>query len=127
MTPFPAIVSMSVAITFTVVTPAAARPAAEGERLFKARCASCHATSSGPNRIGPPLAGVVGRMAGSVEGVRYSRALEGSEVTWSTETLDAYLANPRQFVPGTSMTVALRNASERTAIITYLEELAIDN
>lgn len=124
----PHVVAVSLAIAgFAATTSAAAQPNADGERLFRARCASCHAISPGQNRIGPPLAGVFGRTAGSVGGGRVSDALAQSGIAWDGETLDAYLANPRQLVPGTSMTVALRNAGERTAIIGYLEGLATDN
>ena len=107
-----------------VAIPAAAQEAAEGERLFRARCAACHAAGPGPVRIGPPLAGVVGRTAGSAEGARTSPALRQSGLVWSAQTLDAYLADPRRAVPGTTMTVALRDAGERAAVVAYLAGLA---
>ncbi|WP_051247993.1 c-type cytochrome [Inquilinus limosus] len=94
--------------------------AAEGERAFRTRCASCHSLDPGQNRAGPSLAGVVGRKAGSVEGARYSKALQESGVTWDAQSLDAFLADPRKTVPGTTMTVALRDAAQRAAIIAYL-------
>ncbi|NNH30321.1 c-type cytochrome [Rhizobium sp. SEMIA 4085] len=43
--------------------------ASRGEKLF-ARCSACHSVN-GQEKIGPSLAGVVGRKAGSVEGARY--------------------------------------------------------
>ena len=39
-----------------------------GETLFKKNCAVCHTLEDGKNKIGPSLAGVVGRKAGSVPG-----------------------------------------------------------
>lgn len=109
---------------FLVPLPAAAQqPAPDGERLFRTRCASCHSIDPGQNRIGPHLAGVLGRDAGSVEGARYSQALKAADLVWDEATLDSYLADPRGRVPGTTMTVALRNDTERAAIIAYLRDL----
>jgi cytochrome c len=102
-------------------TLAAAQDAAEGERLFRSRCGSCHTVTAGQNRIGPSLAGVVGRAAGSVDGARYSPAMQSSGITWDEQTLDRYLANPRATVVGTTMMIAVPNADQRGAIIAYLK------
>ena len=72
-------------------TPAASlgqSPAAQGATLFNARCAACHSLEAGQNRIGPHLAGLAGRTAGSVEGARYSAGLHESGIVWNAETLD---------------------------------------
>lgn len=106
---------------------AAAQSVADGQRLFQTRCASCHGIEAGQNRIGPNLAGIVGRKAGSLEGARYSRNLPASGLVWDVETLDAYLANPRQAVPGTTMTVSVPDAGQRGAIIAYLNSLYVAN
>ena len=109
----------------TVFAPSAlAQDAAAGERQFKARCGSCHSVEAGQNRIGPELSRVVGREAGSVDGARYSAALKRSGIVWDAGTLDAYLANPRQAVPGTSMPVGLTNAGQRAQVIEYLRSLS---
>jgi cytochrome c len=81
----------------------------------------------GQNRVGPHLAGVVGRRAGSVEGARYSSGFRELDITWDAARLDAYLANPRAVVPGTTMTVAVPSASERAGIIAYLQGLLAPN
>ncbi|TWI28291.1 c-type cytochrome [Mesorhizobium tianshanense] len=93
----------------------------EGERLFRQRCGTCHSLEPGQNRVGPHLSSVIGRTAGSVEGGRYSAALRESGIVWEGGILDAFLAAPRQAVPGTSMTVGVPNAAQRAAIIAYLE------
>ena len=49
-----------------------------GETLFKKNCAICHTLEAGKNKIGPSLAGVVGRKAGSVPGFAYSAANKNS-------------------------------------------------
>ncbi|TKT69916.1 c-type cytochrome [Aquamicrobium sp. LC103] len=94
---------------------------ADGERLFRQRCGTCHSPDPGQNRSGPHLAGVIGRAAGSIEGARYSKAMRESGVVWNDEALDNFLAAPRRMVPGTTMTVGVPDAAQRAAIITYLE------
>ncbi|MCV3207375.1 c-type cytochrome [Mesorhizobium sp. YC-39] len=100
---------------------AASAQQADGERLFRQRCGTCHSLEPGQNRVGPHLSGIIGRMAGSVEGARYSAALRESGIVWDSQSLDTFLAAPRQRVPGTSMTVGVPNAAQRAAIISYLE------
>lgn len=99
---------------------------ADGERQFRMRCASCHSLEAGQNRIAPHLAGIAGRPAGSVEGARYSAGLAQSGIVWDAESLDRYLANPRQAVPGTTMPVTLPNADQRGAVVDYLLTLSDD-
>ena len=106
---------------------ASAQDAATGERLFRQRCASCHTVQPGQNRIGPTLAGIVGRKAGSVEGARYSPKMRELDVTWDAAQLDSFIANPRAMVPGTTMTVSVANAADRASITAYLTGLAAAN
>ena len=94
---------------------------ADGERLFRQRCGACHTMEPGQNRVGPHLSGIVGRTAGSVEGARYSDAMRESGIVWDAQSLDTFLAAPRQMVQATTMTVGLPNAEQRAAIIAYLE------
>ncbi|CCV13940.1 cytochrome c family protein [Mesorhizobium sp. STM 4661] len=100
---------------------AASAQQADGERLFRQRCGTCHSLEPGQNRVGPHLSGVVGRTAGSVEGARYSAAMRESGIVWDAQSLDTFLAAPRQMVQGTTMTVGLPNAEQRAAIIAFLE------
>ena len=94
------------------------------ETLFKKNCAICHTLEAGKNKIGPSLAGVVGRKAGSVPGFAYSAANKNSGDIWDAQTLDTYLADPRKFMPGTKMVFAgLKNLQDRKALIEYLKGL----
>ena len=108
------------ALLWPGASPAQEPAATAGERLFRTRCASCHSLNPGENRVGPHLSGLVGRSAGSVEGARYSKALSASGFVWDDERLQDYLNNPRQAVPGTTMSVSIRDAAQRSAIISYL-------
>lgn len=78
---------------------------AAGAKAFGA-CANCHSLYPDVNMTGPSLAGVVGRMAGSLAGFpRYSAALASSGVVWDDRTLDAWLADPAGFIPHNLMTI----------------------
>ncbi len=92
-----------------------------GEAVFKRNCAICHSVEPGKNRVGPSLAGVVGRHAGSVPGFSYSSANANSGIVWTKEALDEYLVDPQKMVPGTLMIFpGLKNLEDRRAVIAYL-------
>jgi cytochrome c len=106
---------------------AGAQEAGDGERQFRQRCAACHALRAGQNKAGPHLGGIIGRRAGSVEGARYSRALQDLQIAWDEATPDNFLANPRKAVPGTTMMIGVPNESLRKAIIAYLKSVPPSN
>lgn len=120
----------SLLVGLVLVTPAclassaSAQDRAAGERVFS-RCAACHSFDPTARRAGPHLDEIVGRTAGGVEGFRYSKAMQSANedgLQWDVDTLDAFLAAPRDYLPGTSMRVAVPNAAERRALIDYLIE-----
>lgn len=110
---------MAIAGLFAPV--AAMAQQADGAQLFQQRCGGCHSVETGQNRVGPHLSGVIGRTAGSIEGARYSDAMRDSGIVWDNQSLDTFLAAPRQMVSGTTMTVSVPDVAQRAAIITYLE------
>jgi cytochrome c len=111
-------------VVFSVGAAQAAGDAANGEGIFKKKCAVCHAVEEGKNKVGPSLHGVVGRQAGTVDGFRYSSAMQSLDVVWDAETLDPYLEDPRGVVKGTRMAFpGLKDAGERADVIAYLETL----
>lgn len=83
------------------------------------RCQGCHSLDS--NRVGPRHRGVHGRVAGTVEDYRYSPALRDAGHTWTDETLDAWLANPGGFVPGSRMGFRLSDPQDRVDVIAFLK------
>jgi cytochrome c oxidase assembly protein subunit 11 len=89
-----------------------------GRRLFWDRCAACHNLSF--NMAGPALGGIVGRKAGSAPGYAYSAALRQSEIAWSADSLDRWLADPRAIIAGTKMPVSVVDALDRRDIIAFL-------
>ena len=115
------------ALAFAALAPSVRAQDAAGERLFRARCASCHSLEAGQNRIGPSLKGVIGRKAGSVEGARYSAGLRDLGITWDAAQIDRFLANPRAMVAGTTMAIAVTSAAERAALTAYLASQPASN
>ncbi len=88
-------------------------------------CAGCHALEPDRRRLGPSLAGVFGRRAGTVPGYRYSRALKESGILWNATTLDAWLANPAEFVSGSRMPFpGIGNPRDRADLIAFFERAA---
>jgi cytochrome c len=104
---------------------------AKGEKLFKGflNCSNCHSLEAGETKVGPTLAGLFGRKAGSVEGFdQYSEAMMNSGVVWDEETLNKFLKNPKEFIPGNSMMMEgyyirpVSSDQHRIDVITYLKE-----
>jgi cytochrome c len=60
----------------------------DGDRLFRSTCGICHTIQSGQNHLGPSLAGIVGRKAGTVPGYNYSDANKNSNLVWDEAQLD---------------------------------------
>lgn len=120
----PLLIALAALAMLEIPAPAMAQgdPVA-GKSLF-ARCAACHSAKPGENRMGPSLHGVVGRKAGVEPGFAYSPALKDSGLTWTPAELDAYLANPRQKVPGVRMIFGgLPSPTDRANLIAYLATL----
>ncbi len=91
-----------------------------GRKLFATQCSRCHTLDAA--RIGPPLAGVVGRRAGSVPGYSYSAALARSGIVWTPAALERWLAGPQADVPGALMPMAVPDTATRQAIVAYLRQ-----
>jgi cytochrome c len=112
---------VSLAVLAALAHPALAADADAGKTVFHAKCGICHSVVAGQNRIGPSLAGVVGRKSGMAPGYSYSDANKNSGKTWDEATLDVYLTNPKASIPGTKMTFAgLPDPTARANVIAYL-------
>jgi cytochrome c len=95
----------------------------DGERLFRSTRGICHTIQPGQNRVGPSLAGIVGRKAGTAPEFNYSEANKNSNVVWDEAQLDQYLADPKQFMPGNKMIYAgMKDAERRKTLIAYLRD-----
>ena len=106
-----------------IAGPAAAQAgdAAKGKVTF-ARCGICHSMTAGENKLGPSLAGVIGRKSGTLPGFAYSPAMKAKAIVWDAKSLDTYLTKPATMVPGTKMIFAgLPNPADRANVIAYLK------
>ena len=94
---------------------------AKGEQVFK-KCTACHTVDQGgANALGPNLWAVVGKPHAAHPGFAFSDALKGVPGNWDFKALDAWLANPKKYAPGTKMTFAgLGNPEDRANIIAFL-------
>ena len=85
------------------------------------------APENAKNLVGPSLAGVVGRKAGTVPGYHYSEANEKSGITWDEPTLKEYLKDPKAKVPGTKMVFpGLKSDDDIANVIAYLKQFGPD-
>lgn len=105
--------------------------AAKGEGVFK-RCQACHdGTKGGPNKVGPNLWGVIGRVVASHPGFNYSPAMKafsmGGKTHWDYQMVSDFITSPRDYVKGTFMTFAgLPDANDRANVIAFLRTLSDD-
>ncbi len=117
---------LTAALTLIMLTPAHAADAVLGERVAKL-CLACHSLTDSSNKTGPSLQGVFGRAIASAEGFSYSQALKtfgAANGIWNEPALVTFLENPRDIVPGTTMTFAgLRKPADRENLVAYLKTL----
>lgn len=96
-----------------------------GKKLAK-KCALCHTfKKGGPRKIGPNLWDIVGADKARWENFSYSAALAGVGGSWGYEELNAFVANPKAYIPGTKMTFnGLKELEDRADLIAYLRTLS---
>ena len=88
-------------------------------------CSACHeSTPKAAPSVGPNLFGVGGRKAGTAPDVDYSDALKNSGITWSADTLAAFILDPAKAVPGNKMDYGgATDAKAAKALADYLMSL----
>jgi cytochrome c len=78
-------------------------------------------------KLGPPLNGIEGRKAGTIEGFNYSEVNKSSGIVWSGATFDKYIRAPMQEMPGTRMSfVGIKNDKDIADLWAYLKQLGPD-
>ena len=112
---------LAVIVGGLAVTPALAQE--DSQTAFNTSCRTCHTMKEGDNRLGPSLAGIVGRKAGSLPGYNYSSSMKQSGITWDAATLDQFIANPDQVVSGNNMKPygGITDAAQRKLIVNFLQ------
>ncbi len=136
---------LSAGMAYADAHAASGDPAA-GEAVFR-QCAACHnvvndagdVLAGRPNiRTGPNLYGVPGRVAGSVEGFRYSpglQALNEAEVVWVEENFATYIQDPTGYIReatgddslrGSMAAQRMRGDTDAVDLYAYLASLAAE-
>ena len=62
--------------------------AAGGADVFNDNCIVCHSTEPGIQKLGPSLAGLVGRKSASLPDYPYSPAMTNAGLVWTKIALD---------------------------------------
>jgi len=98
-----------------------------GEKIA-AKCKACHSfDNGGPNRVGPNQWGIYGSHLAHKADFSYSAALlekKASVPVWDEAALDAFLAAPRDYIPGNKMQFnGIKNPAERADLIAWLKTL----
>lgn len=100
---------------------------AAGETIAKRQCVSCHTfTEGGKNGVGPNIYNTLGQpRAEGRAGFNFSAAVKGKPGAWGYEDLNAWLAKPASFAPGTRMAFAgINSEKQRADVIAYLRTLS---
>lgn len=117
-----------VAVGSTAVTSTV--HAADGEKAFK-KCQTCHDNKFKKNKVGPNLAGIVGKAAAAAEGYKYSQGMRDAAaggLVWTEENLVAFIINQKDFmknlkVDGSKMrfTTFKKKPDMAKAVVEYLK------
>ncbi len=104
-----------------------AQDVAAGEQSFN-KCRPCHDVGEDAKvKLGPPLNGLDGRKAGTVEGFNYSDANKNSGITWNQATFKQYINNPAAMVPGTRMAFSgIKDDGEVASLWAYVNQFTAD-
>jgi cytochrome c len=122
------LVAAALILTPLLLSAPAHADAARGERVFQ-RCGACHSVAEGATGMpGPNLRTVIGRRAGTLPGFEYSTPMidagKTDNIVWGPDTLDKYLTDPDDVVPGTAMRLNFQlSPDERHDVIDYLQQV----
>ena len=99
--------------------------AKKGKKVFK-KCKSCHSMEVDKHKIGPSLAGIIGRKAGTANGFKKYKALKGADFSWDEENISEFVQNQKKFLKskGQSTKIAMRvkiKAKDVNNLIAYLK------
>lgn len=92
-----------------------------GREIYVEDCRACHSGA-----IAPALKGLTSRPIASAPGYNYSEGLKQKaqgDASWTEAELDAYLADPRGYAPGSKMVLKVQDAQARADLIAFLKTM----
>ena len=103
--------------------PAFAGGDAEAGKKIYRKCKACHKLEEGKKGVGPSLWGVINRDIASVEGFKYSKALQELPGNWTATELSKFLTAPMKYAKGSKMAFGgLKKPKDIVDLLTYLNE-----
>ncbi len=99
----------------------------KGQAFVQEQCSACHTvTQGGANGVGPNLYGVLGGPMFAKAGFAFSTAAKGkASGNWDYAKMNAWLAAPASFAPGTAMSYpGIKNTQSRADVVAYLRTLS---
>lgn len=105
--------------------------AAKGEKVFK-KCKACHDVGEGAkDKTGPVLNDVIGRVAGTFEGHKYSDAMIAAGekgLVWNQEEIADFIEDPTKYLRDylddskarSKMTLKVRKEDQRKDVAAYI-------
>jgi len=117
--------SLILSTAFFASTAYAAGDAKKGKKVFN-KCKSCHTVKAGKHKIGPSLAGIVGKDAGKSAGFKKYKGLKGADWKWDEANLDGWLKDPKKWLKKkngkkSGMVFKLKKDKDRANLIAYLK------
>ncbi len=90
--------------------------------LLSLACQACHSLGAGEaHLLGPNLYGIFGRASAGSDDFDYSPELRSANLAWTPAALEAWLADPAEFLPGNNMVFAgYSSATDRRDLIAFL-------
>jgi len=116
------VVSAALVISVAFTAARADGDPKHGAKIYGS-CAACHSLEPNLHLTGPSLDGLWGKKAASAENfARYSSALKEQGFIWDEVSLNAWLTDPKAFVPSTYMTFrGIEDKEVRGDLIAFLK------
>jgi cytochrome c len=111
----------------SIIPLLASADVAKGSAFVQQQCSACHTLNQGGAAgVGPNLYGVLGGPMFAGAGFSYSDAAKGkAKGKWNYDNINAWLADPQGFAPGTAMSYAgIKNTQTRADAVAYLRTLS---